>query len=120
MPWRPLSHSQRLGRVAADKAYDKTARITPELLAAKRARSSGRWQKLRRLVLNTSPLCADPYQIHAKRQEITLALEVDHIVPLVQDLSLAFVTSNLQPLCTACHAKKSAIERGEKKEGLWD
>jgi 5-methylcytosine-specific restriction protein A len=63
------------------------------------------------MVLNTHPLCADPFAIHATWGRVEPAVEVDHIVPLVEALDLAYDEMNLQPLCRGCHSKKSAGER---------
>lgn len=39
-------------------------------------------------------------------------LEVDHIKPVRTHPDLAYVMSNLQTLCIACHARKTRIEIG--------
>jgi 5-methylcytosine-specific restriction protein A len=114
MPTRPRSHSQRLGRREADRAYDQTQRrLDPALAAAKRLRSSLRWRRVRARVLARSPLCADPEGRHAASGRIAAAVEVDHIQGLRQRPDLAFDEANLQPLCHACHARKTAQERPE-------
>ncbi len=112
MPWRQASHSQKQGRALADQAYDAQQRaVHPALAWAKRLRSSQRWQDVRRLVLQKHPLCADPFGHHAEDGEVILATEVDHVLGLSDRPDLAFTESNLAPLCTACHAKKSGMER---------
>jgi len=65
-----------------------------------------RWQRLRRLVLNREPLCRECL----KHGRLTPATEVDHIISLSKggDNSL----DNLQPLCHACHSRKTASEDG--------
>jgi 5-methylcytosine-specific restriction enzyme A len=63
------------------------------------------------MVLNRHPMCADPYALHAVWGRFEPATEVDHIVPLVERLDLAYDEANLQALCTACHSRKSAAER---------
>jgi flavin-dependent thymidylate synthase len=37
-------------------------------------------------------------------------LEVDHVVPVSQDLRLALDKDNLRPICPACHEVKSGVE----------
>ncbi|MYI70837.1 MAG: HNH endonuclease [Boseongicola sp. SB0673_bin_14] len=39
-----------------------------------------------------------------------IRLEIDHIEPLSAG-GLAYASSNLQPLCAACHVAKSRLER---------
>ncbi|MCI5110403.1 MAG: HNH endonuclease [Marivita sp.] len=41
-------------------------------------------------------------------------LECDHIEPVKTHPQLAYVLSNLQILCGACHARKTRIEVGHK------
>lgn len=61
-----------------------------------------RWQRLRRMVLNSEPLCRE-----CKRRGIDrLANEVDHIDGNVWNLAW----ENLQPLCKSCHSQKTARE----------
>lgn len=69
-----------------------------------------RWRRLRRMVLARHPLCADPFEIHAMRDEVVLATEVDHITPLRDGGSNSL--SNLQSLCKSCHSRKTALEDG--------
>jgi 5-methylcytosine-specific restriction enzyme A len=111
MPTKPLSHAQRLGRTASDRAYDKTRRqADPAVAAAARIRNSARWQHVRRLVLARQPLCADPYGWHAAVGRIEVATQVDHIVGLAAG-GAAYDEGNLQSLCTRCHGRKTAKER---------
>ncbi len=112
MPTRPLSHAQRQGRRASDRTYDQTVRAaTPALARAKQVRSSARWRRVRALVLASQPVCADIWGWHASEGRVVLATQVDHITPLVQAPEMAYDTDGLQALCTACHAKKTALER---------
>jgi 5-methylcytosine-specific restriction protein A len=112
MPWKNLSHSQRLGRAQRDKQYDETQRATtPALALAKKIRSSARWRRVRLLVLKRDPLCVDPFGTHALDGIDVLTTEVDHIVQLTARPDLAFEMTNLQGLCSTCHNRKSAIER---------
>ena len=57
------------------------------------------WRKLRRMVLNRNPLCAECGAI---------ATEVDHIVP--RKNGGENVDSNLRALCKPCHSRKTMRE----------
>lgn len=105
MPWKPPTHHTLLGRSARDQRYDASRqdRIATQI------RNSARWQQLRALVLNRQPLCVDPILLHPGRA--VPATQVDHITPIAARPDLAFVLENLQPLCTSCHAQKTAMER---------
>jgi len=69
-----------------------------------------RWQRLRRMVLASQPLCADPFGIHKEAGEVVVATDVDHIVAKSQggDDSM----DNLQGLCHECHSKKTVVMDG--------
>lgn len=67
----------------------------------------GPWRKLRGMVLNRHPLCADPEGLHIGGP-VVVATEVDHIVPLARGGTNAW--RNLQPLCKSCHSRKTARE----------
>ena len=112
MPRRPASYAQRRRTKAIDdKAYDATIRkMHPQFRAAKHIRSSRRWQKVRMMKLNESPLCEDPFQHHRHRPP-PAATQVDHVIPLHENPDLAYHMDNLQSVCHACHAVKSAHER---------
>lgn len=64
---------------------------------------SARWRKFRLLVLEERPLC-----VACPRP--TPATEVDHIIPRSEAPHLAYVASNVQPLCETCHADKTRRE----------
>lgn len=66
-----------------------------------------RWRKLRRTILQAEPLC----RMCMAKGRVTAATEVDHIKALHQG-GLEFDAGNLQPLCSPCHASKSASEGG--------
>ena len=59
------------------------------------------------LVLAAEPLCRHC----AERGQVTPADLVDHIIPLP---SGNYSIDNLQPLCSRCHAVKTAAERTAK------
>lgn len=112
MPWKPTTHQALRGRSEQDKRYDVQRQNT----LAVQVRGSGRWQRLREVVLARQPLCADPFLLHPGR--VVPAVQVDHIAPLVDRPDLAYTLSNLQGLCTTCHGKKTAMERRRKIGGL--
>lgn len=60
-----------------------------------------RWRKLRRIVLAESPICN-----HCGAP----AVDVDHIIPLSRGGT--HDRENLQPLCHACHSRKTVLEDG--------
>ncbi|WP_367363511.1 HNH endonuclease [Mesotoga sp.] len=57
-------------------------------------------------MLNSEPLCREC----KKHGRLTLATEVDHIIPLSKGGDNS--PGNLQPLCHACHSRKTASEDG--------
>src|SRR5690349_18493319 len=64
-------------------------------------------QRLRKTVLAEQPLCPC-----TRPGRAVLAVEVDHITPL--SLGGTYERSNLQGLCEACHAAKTARETGRR------
>lgn len=75
---------------------------------------TARWQRLRALVLADEPACRS---CRAEKR-LTAAILVDHIVPAKQGGAF-WSRSNLQPLCNACHERKSSDEgsRGFRVRG---
>lgn len=67
------------------------------------------WQKARKVILSKEPFC----RMCRERGVLTIATDVDHIIPLKVDQSLALAEDNLQPLCKACHNAKT--KEDEKK-----
>lgn len=63
-----------------------------------------RWQRLRRQVLREQPLCAT--EGCGQPSEV-----VDHVIPLVERIELAFERVNLQGLCADHHNSKTRLER---------
>ncbi len=63
-----------------------------------------RWRRMRDIVLSREPLC----RACSTRERPVAATEVDHIVPHRKNQMLLYDFSNLQPLCKACHARKTA------------
>lgn len=64
---------------------------------------------IRARVLQANPLCV----MCQAKNKVEVATEVDHIKPLFKGGTDAF--DNLQGLCSACHADKSAQESGKRR-----
>lgn len=109
MPWSAPSGMPRVSHAQSRREYDRRRRADPALANAARIRSGARWQRCREQILVEHPLCL-PCQ---EAGRTTLAVEVDHIEPLHLFPELAYMASNLQPICRPCHAAKSARERAE-------
>jgi 5-methylcytosine-specific restriction protein A len=62
----------------------------------------GEWPRIRLEVLRPEPLCRNC----TEEGLVTVATEVDHIVPLGQGGT--HDEANLQPLCHRCHMRKTA------------
>ena len=86
------------------KFCEKHKPLHPEITrpAAKRGYGS-RWQKASKAFLQSHPLCAECL----KQGRYTKATVVDHIVPHRGDQKLFWDRSNWQPLCKACHDRKT-------------
>lgn len=67
-----------------------------------------RWKKLRDRFIQKHPHCVECL----KNGVITLATDVDHIIPHRGDPKLLYDENNLQSLCKSCHSKKTAREDG--------
>ncbi len=70
------------------------------------------WRKLRNAVLAREPLC----RVCNQAGRIKAADAVDHITPKFEGGTDAF--ENLQPICEACHAKKTAAEARRAQQCL--
>ena len=64
------------------------------------------WRKLRAIKLSEEPMCEEC----ARAGRLTPAQMVDHIVPINKGGD-ALDKNNLQSLCNACHARKSAKDK---------
>jgi len=88
----------------------RTARvgaIPASMAEARRWRCSWAYQRFRRELLRSEPLCRECARQGRTRQ----ADELDHVRPLRHaNLHLFWEMSNLQPLCAACHRAKSDSE----------
>lgn len=106
MPERAPTHAVQRGRRASDQAYTQQRKWVAE----ERVYGSQRWKRVRALVLQQQPLCADPYGWHAESGRYEVARQVDHIIPLRVNRALAFVRENLQGLCAKCHNAKTRAD----------
>ena len=67
---------------------------------------SSPWRKLRKMKLDQDPMC----EICQQQGKLTPAQMVDHIVPINKG-GAPLDLDNLQSLCNACHAIKSAKDK---------
>lgn len=71
--------------------------------------NSREWRRLRQYILSINNyLCVS--ETHEELEPVTADV-VDHITPVTVDWSLRLTASNCQPLCHACHNKKTAKDR---------
>ena len=73
--------------------------------------STSRWQKVRNKKLKLNPLCE-----HCFPDDVVIATEVDHFIPIGKDWSLRLSISNMQSLCHPCHMKKTIQEKKRKEK----
>ena len=66
------------------------------------------WRKASKAYLQAHPLCVEC----GKAGRITPATVVDHIQPHRDDHELFWSRENWQPLCAACHGRKTATKDG--------
>ena len=93
-------------RIERDKKREE--RWSDEYKEANRIRSSGRWKRLRDSIIKCGLVCEFCSQIKSE--------QVHHIVPLVEDPSLAFDRRNLSCLCEKCH--EIAHQRDKMKDPI--
>lgn len=89
-----------------DKHQDKIRKKDRERGTSHQRGYDARWNKARIEHLDADPLCVDC----AKRDYITPATVVDHIVPHKGNEDLFWDRSNWQSLCKPCHDRKTATE----------
>lgn len=87
----------------------KTGRSKAKTHAVK-LRNSNRWRIVRAQYRADHPLCCDPLGVHGGMPEPMD--HVHHVQPLETNPDLAFYEANLRSLCSGCHAKIEAMERG--------
>ncbi|MBQ1162945.1 FAD-dependent thymidylate synthase [Streptomyces sp. A73] len=89
------------------------ARPSERLVPPSLRRGIGVWTSMQRERLiaeqDRCHICSRPFA----RQDLAL----DHVIPVVDDLSRALDESNLAPACADCHATKSAGEQARAKRG---
>lgn len=69
---------------------------------------SPEWRQARLVHLAQYPLC-----VHCEEQAgVTLATDVDHIIPHRGNYDLFWDRNNWQSLCKSCHSRKTATEDG--------
>ena len=108
MPSKPRSLAGILHRRrSADAEYNRARRSGPDRSVEDEVVSSARWKDLRARVLRDEHVC----RACAAAGRTELATQVDHVVPVRVRPDLAYDLSNCAPLCTVCHAAKSASER---------
>lgn len=78
--------------------------------------NSPEWAKLRTMARAIHPMCADPYKLHEQTGISEPAVEVHHIVAIVDDPSRAYDLTNLMPVCTHCHARLDAELRRPRRQ----
>lgn len=64
------------------------------------------WRRLARRFLVLHPWCAEC----ERRKRLTLATEVDHVLPHRGDDGLFWDEANWQGLCASCHGRKTGDE----------
>lgn len=118
MPARPLRICRHAGCTTLTRdAYGLCPLHAEQAEVARRALDRARgsaaargygsaWRKLRVEVLRSEPLCREC----AKQGRAVQATDVDHIVP--RALGGSDDRANLQPLCHACHSRKTARQDG--------
>jgi 5-methylcytosine-specific restriction protein A len=85
--------------------------VNPPSTVARQPRTRGRkWMRIRELVLSKNPLCVDCQGMRPPR--VTLAEEVDHIIPLHQGGTDAL--GNLVGRCREHHIRKTAADASKK------
>ena len=70
-----------------------------------------KWQKIRDYVITNEPLCRSCLE----RGKVVPAKDVDHIIDVDDDPSLAYDIDNLCPLCKTCHQIKRNL-KGTRKD----
>jgi 5-methylcytosine-specific restriction enzyme A len=74
--------------------------------------NSREWKAMRIIILTESIYCIKCLEKGIKEY----ANEIDHIIDIKIRPDLAFVKSNLQALCKACHSKKTIAENSPRKQ----
>lgn len=102
-----LTQSSRCSRHQRDRHTEQRNSDKRRGSAASRGYDR-RWQRARADYLAQHPVCK-----HCESEGLTvLATVVDHVRPHKGDQALFWSTENWQPLCKACHDRKTATEDG--------
>jgi 5-methylcytosine-specific restriction protein A len=91
-----------------DHARERRQRFDRERGSAAARGYDSKWRRTRQGFLRKHPLCAE----HERQGEVVSAVVVDHIRPHKGDRALFWDRYNWQPLCKACHDRKTALEDG--------
>ena len=100
----------RSGRYCDQHQTEVTRKYDRERGSSTERGYGANWQKLRKMILNRSPICEDPFGLHQEYGELVQANEVDHVTPLKDGGTNEM--DNLQALCRSCHSRKTAVEDG--------
>ena len=108
MPDHPCAHPGCPRLVPRGRKYcDVHSTLHPEETRSAAARGYGRrWQKASKAFLHRHPLCVECQ----RNGRYIAATVVDHIQPHRGDTKLFWDESNWQPLCKACHDRKTGLE----------
>ncbi|HGW3732853.1 TPA: HNH endonuclease signature motif containing protein [Citrobacter freundii] len=127
MPWQPLRRCTEPGcnkRVKSGKCDEHKRNAQRQSDSRRGTRTergySNRWGEYRLLFLKANPLCAQCHNAGVYKQ----ATIVDHIIPIEGEGDVLFwPASNHQPLCAACHGRKTAatdpLTKQQRKAGLF-
>lgn len=89
---------------AGEKYCEKHKAMHPEEVRSAAGRGyDNKWRAFRKRYLAVHPLCAECL----KHGRFTKATVIDHIKPFRGDERLQYDPDNLQPLCKACHDRKT-------------
>ena len=69
-------------------------------------RATNRYRLERQRYMNAHPLC----EMCEAEERVTVATELDHVIPAINDDYDFFDVSNWQALCESCHADKTKEE----------
>lgn len=111
MPYKPKHSCGHPGcpeLVESGKQYcEKHVSLHPEYTRSASSRGyTSKWQRASKAYLRKHPLCAECMKVG----RYTKATVVDHITPHRGDQKLFWDEGNWQPLCKACHDKKTGNE----------
>jgi len=78
--------------------------------------SSRQWIKLRDLKKALSPLCEECLKLGIIQPWVHSQSVIDHIIPVANNIELAFDIDNLQHLCKSHHGIKSGKEAAQRRK----